>query len=70
MTAIIAAVIPVALQLVGYFLTKNKENKEMAEAFYKWVEKIQDEYLMSATMRDKAKERMKKIMEKPFIETP
>jgi hypothetical protein len=70
MTAIIAAVIPVTLQLVGYFLTKNKENKEMAEAFYKWVEKIQDEYLMSATMRDKAKERMKKIMEKPFIETP
>jgi hypothetical protein len=70
MTAIISALIPIALQIVGYFLSKNSENKEMAELFFKWVEKQQGEYLMSATMRDHAKERFKSIMEKPFVETP
>lgn len=70
MTGIIAALIPIGLELIGYFLRKNKEDAKMAEAFYKWVEKIQDEYLMSAQMRDKAKDRLKKIMEKPFVESP
>jgi GTP-sensing pleiotropic transcriptional regulator CodY len=70
MTGIIAAIIPIALELIGYFLKKNSDNEKMAEAFFQWVEKIQDEYLMSANMRDRAKERMKKITEKPFVESP
>lgn len=68
--AIISAILPVVLQIVGYFLTKNKDDAAMAELFYKWVEKQQGEYLMSATMRDHAKERFKSISEKPFVETP
>jgi len=69
MTSILTALIPIALEIVGYFLRKNANNEKMAEAFYKWIDKIQDEYLMSATMRDKAKARMKEIMEKPFVES-
>ena len=70
MTAIITTLIPIAFSILEYFLTRNKENKEMAQLFYKFVEKIQNEYLMSANMRDDAKDRMKKITEKPFIEAP
>jgi len=67
---IITAILPVILQIVGYFLTKNKQNTEMQELFYKWVEKIQDDYMMSAEMRDKAKARLQSILEKPLIEAP
>lgn len=67
---IITAILPVVLQIVGYFLTKNKQNTEMQELFYKWVEKIQDDYMMSAEMRDKAKARLQSILEKPLIEAP
>lgn len=70
MTSILTALIPIALEIVGFFLRKNKEDAAMAELFFKWVEKIQDEYLMSAQMRDKAKERLKSISEKPFVESP
>lgn len=70
MASIFTALIPIALEIVGYFLRKNANDEEMAKLFFKWVEKIQDEYLMSAKMRDLAKERMKAISEKPFIEAP
>jgi hypothetical protein len=70
MGSIISALMPVALELVGYFLRKSANNEEMAKLFFKWIEKIQDEYLMSAKNRDFAKERLKAISEKPFIESP
>lgn len=37
MTAIIAAIIPVAIQLLGWFLDKSKADKETKEAFLQWV---------------------------------
>lgn len=39
MTSIFAALIPIALEIVGYFLRKSKEDAEMAKLFFKWVEK-------------------------------
>lgn len=62
-------IITVGLQLVGWILGKNKENKEMQELFYKFVEKQQKEYLNSANMRLNAQARMKAISEKLFEET-
>lgn len=70
MASIFTALIPIALEIVGFFLRKNANDEEMAKLFYKWVEKIQDEYLMSAKTRELAKERLKAISEKPFVEAP
>lgn len=62
-------IITIGLQLLGWFLNKNKEDKEMQELFYKFVEKQHLEYMNSSLMRDKAKIRFREIMEKPFVET-
>jgi hypothetical protein len=63
-------VITVGLQLLGFFLGKNADNKKMMELFYKFVERIQGLYLKSAHLRDDAKARMKALAEKPFVESP
>lgn len=63
-------IITVGLQLLGWILGKNAEDKQMMELFYKWVEKIQGLYLKSAHLRDDAKKRLEAIQNKPFVESP
>lgn len=69
LSSILGLVIPIGLKLLEYFLSKNKDDREMMELFYKFIDKVQSEYLNSAKMRLLAKERMKAIMEKPFEES-
>lgn len=69
MTSIIAALIPVALNLIEYFLSKNKEDKEMQALFYRFVEKFAGEYLNSKKLRDHASKQLAELDGKPFQET-
>jgi hypothetical protein len=62
-------VFTVALQVLGWVLNKNSEDKQMQELFYKFIERQHEEYLNSARMRVNAQNRMKSILEKPFVET-
>lgn len=66
----LGAILTVALNVVTWILSKNKENKEMQELYLKFIERQSAEYLNSAQMRDAAKARLKKILELPFEETP
>lgn len=63
-------IIAVGLQVLGYFLKNNADSEKMQELFYKFVDRQHNEYLNSAKMRVRAQERMKSILEKPFVETP
>ena len=69
MTSIIAAIIPVALKLIEYFLSRNKADKEMQELFFKFVDKFAGEYLNSKKLRDHARKQMAALEGKPFEET-
>ena len=63
-------ILTVGLQLLGYILSKNAQDAQMMDLFYKFVEKIQGLYLKSAHLQQDAERRLKSIMEKPFVETP
>jgi hypothetical protein len=63
-------VVSVALGVVDWILQRNRDNKEMADLYFKWVERQQGEYLNSKVMRERAKERIKALMDKPWAETP
>ncbi len=69
-----SAIITVGLQVVGWFLTKNQDNKGMQQLFYKFVENIQSMYLKSAHMHTDAKALKKamdeKLAKEGFQETP
>ena len=62
-------IITVALGIVDWVLQRNRDNKEMADLYFKWVERQQKEYLNSKVMRDSAQARLKEINDKPFVET-
>ena len=62
-------IITVALGIVDWVLQRNRDNKEMADLYFKWVERQQKEYLNSKVMRDRAQARLKEINDKPFVET-
>lgn len=67
---IISAILPLIFTAAEWFLKRSLEKKEMQELFYKFVERIQGEYLKSAKLREGAKARLAAIMEKPFEEAP
>lgn len=69
MTAFFPLIVEVALQLLSWILSRNKENKEMQELFYRFIEKQHEGYLNSAIMREKSQARLKAIFEKPWVET-
>ena len=69
LTGFIPLIVEVGLGILAWLLNKNSQDKEMQELFYKFIEKQHEGYLNSAIMRDKAKERLKTIFEKPWVET-
>lgn len=69
MASFIPLVVEVGLGILAWFLNMKKEDREMQELFYKFVDKQHEEYLNSALMREKAKERLKVISEKEWVET-
>lgn len=69
MASFIPLIITVALQVASYLFSKDKDNRELMELFYRWVEKIQGMFLKSAHLREDAQRRWKELMEKPFVET-
>jgi hypothetical protein len=57
-------ILTVGLQLLGWILGNNAENKQMQELFYKFVERIQSMYLKSAHAQADAKDIWKKMDER------
>ena len=68
--SLLGLVIPIGLKVLEYFLDKSKQDAEMQKLFYDFVERVNKEYLNSATMRVHAKARMESIMKKAFVESP
>lgn len=70
MMGIISGLLPLIFTAAEWFLKRSLDNREMQDLFYKFVERIQGEYLKSAKLREAAKARLAAIMEKPFVEAP
>lgn len=54
-------IITVGLQLLGYFLGKNSENKELQKKFYEFVEAFDKEYMNSAKLKKSYEEQLKRL---------
>lgn len=67
MLAIIGAVLPLALRIVGMFLDKSQADKETQEAFLRFTELASKSFTSSAALKksyDEQKARMDAIEEK------
>jgi len=68
-SGILGLLIPVALKVLEYFLTKNKDDKDSLRRFYEFVSLIDKEYLNSTKIQEHAKRQLKELESKPFVET-
>ena len=62
-------IITVALTVLGWFIDRNKEDKELQELFFKFVEKVAGDYLNSVKLRDHARKQLEELRNKPWEET-
>lgn len=69
MSSILQLVVTVVLMAAEYFLGKAKDDKAMMDLFYRFVEARQKDYLNSKLLRDEAQSQLKKLSEKPWVET-
>lgn len=69
MWSAIAAILPLAISAIEYFLKKSKAKDDMMALFYRFVEKFAGEYLNSKKLRDHAMGQIAFLEAKPFEET-